>query len=446
MALAVLLGGCARYHAMPLTPSAVQSGLTAPTGDQLRVLAQSIKHPLLKPVVFDGSRGLTPDQAAIIAVVANPSLRTARDQRGLAAAQLLQAGILPNPQLNFGENYAIGGVLANAVTASQVGLSWDLTELLSRDARIRAAKAGAASVDLDIAWQEWQTAQAARAAVFDLASLQAQLDLTKRIDQQLSQNLNVIQGAVNRHDKTLLDLAGAESASLDARSAVLSQQRAMQDARLTLNKALGLAPDAVVSLDTRVALSENANVPSPEYILQSLEDRRLDLVALRLGYQSQEQTVRAAVLDQFPKVNLGFNRQRDNTNVQSVGFGVTFDLPVFDRNQAVISTETATRQKLYDEYIDRVFQARYDVYTAVDDLNAISLQIGAEEKSLPSLRRLIDSYSAAFERGNMDVISYYTAINSLTQKQLDILKLKQEFVDNVIALELAAGEYFPGKS
>jgi len=428
---------------MPLSASAVQRGLAAPAADQLRVQAQSIKHPLLKPVIFDDRDGLTPDQAAIMAVLVNPSLRAARDQRGLAAAQLLQAGILPNPQVNFGEDYPYGGAIDGTVTASAVGVSWDVTQLISRDAKVRAGKANAASVDLDIAWQEWQIAQAARTAVYDLFSLQAQLDLASQLERQLAQNLSVVRDAVDRHDKTLLDLSAAEAASLDAHTAVVAQRRDLEGARLTLNKTLGLSPDAQVKLNPHVALAENVSVPTPEKVLSGLEDRRLDLIALRLGYQSEEETLRAAVLEQFPKVNIGFNRQRDNTNVQSVGFAVTVDLPIFDRNQGAISVETATRQKLFDEYVQRVFEARYDVYSAIDDLNAISRQIAAEQEAFSSLGRLIETYHHALGQGNMDVLSYYSAISNLTQKQLDVLKLKQQLTDNRIALELAAGEYFP---
>jgi outer membrane protein, heavy metal efflux system len=442
--LAVLLAGCTRYHPMPLMPAAVQNGLTAPSGDELRVKAESIKHPLLRPIDIDGRDGLTPDQAAVIAVVANPSLRSARDRRGLVAAQLLQAGILPNPQVNFGENYPYGGAIAGAVTASQVGLSWDVAELISRDAKIRAAQAGAASVDLDVAWQEWQTAQAARTAVYDLASLKAQQELTNQIARQMSESLSIIRAAVDRHDKTLLDLTAAEAASLDASAAAMAERREVSSARLALNKALGFAPDAEVKLAAGIALAHETIVPPPQEILAGLEDRRLDLAALRLGYQSQEQTLRAAVLEQFPKINIGFNRQRDDTNVQSLGFAVTVDLPIFDRNQAAIATEMATRQKLYDEYIERVYEARFDVFAAVEDLAAISTQIRQEENSLPGLQRLANTYRAGFDEGNVDVLSYYSALNGLAQKQLDILKLKQQLMDTMVALGLAAGEYIPG--
>jgi cobalt-zinc-cadmium efflux system outer membrane protein len=439
----LVLGGCTQYKALPLSSSAVQTALAAPSASELRVEARSIQHPMLKPVEIDDRAGLTPDQAAIVAVLINPSLRAARDERGLAAAQLLQAGILPNPQVNFGEEYPYGGVLENAVTASAVGVSWDLTELLAYKPKVQSARDNSASVDLDIAWREWQTAQAARSAVYDLVSLQMQLDLATQIDRDLAQNLAVIRDAVDHHDKTLMDLSAAESESLDAHAAVVSQEHDLEDARLTLNKSLGLSPDAQVKLNPQIAMDEEAAVPSAEKMLSGLEQRRLDLLALKMGYQSEEETLRAAVLEQFPKVNLGFNRQRDDTNIQSVGFAVTIDLPIFDRNQGAIATEKATRQKLFDEYVQRVFEARYDVYTAIADLQAISRQIAAEKSAFPSLQQLIDTYRDAYNHGNVDVLSYYSAINTLTQKQLDVLKLQQQLTDNRIALELAAGEYLP---
>jgi outer membrane protein, heavy metal efflux system len=437
---ALLLAGCASYKPMPLSSAAIEQGLAAPDHHHLQVSAQSIKHPLLQPVAFDDRRGLTPDQAAILAVLANPSLRAVRDERGLAASQLLQAGILPNPQVSFGEQFPYGGAIDGAVTASDVGLSWDVTQLISHDAKVRAARANADSVDLSIAWQEWQVAQAAKSAVYDVIALEAQFILARDLDQHQAENLSVIRDAVNRHERTMLDLTAAEDASLDAHAAVLEVEHDLNHRRLMLNKTLGLSPDARVRLDSNITLPDHVDVLPAELILSGLEDRRLDLLALKLGYQDQEQTLRAAVLEQFPRINIGFSRDRDNTNVQSVGFAVTVDLPIFDRNQGVIAVETATRQKLFDEYLQRVFEARFDVYAAIDDLNAISQQITAEEAAVPS-QQLIDSYRDALDQRNIDVLSYYTAIANRTQKQLQVLKLKQQLMDNQIALELAAGEY-----
>jgi cobalt-zinc-cadmium efflux system outer membrane protein len=441
----LVLGGCTQYKAMPLSSLAVQGALSAPAAGELRVEARSIQHPMLKPVELDDRAGLTPDQAAIVAVLVNPSLRAARDERGLADAQLLQAGILPNPQVNLDANYPFGteAMLQSGVTDSTQGLSWEVTQLLARNAKIKSARSASKSVDLSIAWQEWQTALAAESAVYDLVSLQGQVQLTGQIDQQLAENLSVIREAVNRGDKTLVDLAGAESTSQDAHAVAIQAQRDLESARITLNKSLGLSPDATVKLNPNISLPDQISSPSMDKILTGLESRRLDLVALRMGYQAQEETLRAAVIQQFPRVNIGFNNSRDDTAIHLAGFAVTFDLPVFDRNQGIIAIEKATRQKLFDEYIERVFEARYDVYTAIEDLKMISGQIAAQKSALPNLQELIDTYRDAYNHRNVDVVSYYSAINTLTQKQLDMLKLRQQLTDNRIALELAAGEYLP---
>ena len=91
--------------------------------DTVRVQAKEIKHPLLKPIDFDIRNGLSPDEAAVLAVIANTKLRAVRDQRQLAAAQLLQAGILPNPQFSYSLAPPTGGATQGTVNAFNFGLS-----------------------------------------------------------------------------------------------------------------------------------------------------------------------------------------------------------------------------------------------------------------------------------------------------------------------------------
>ena len=95
-------------------------------------------------------------------MIANPKLRAIRDQRKLAAAQLLQAGILPNPQFSYGLGVPTGGATQGTVNAFNYGLSWEITSIISRDSQNSRGESRAASVDLDVAWQEWQAAQAAK--------------------------------------------------------------------------------------------------------------------------------------------------------------------------------------------------------------------------------------------------------------------------------------------
>ncbi|HKD35227.1 MAG TPA: TolC family protein, partial [Pirellulales bacterium] len=172
-----------------------------------------------------------------------------------------------------------------------------------------------------------------------------------------------------------------------------------------------------------------------------LEERRLDLLALKSGYQAQEERLRAAVLGQFPKINIGFTHARDNTDVISSGYGVTIDLPLFDRNQGAIAVENATRTKLFDEYMARLFEARGEVARLVADIAALQKQIEAAQQSIPVLQNVVDSYRAALLQGNADVLTFYNARSDLTNKRLELLDLRRQLADMEVALEIAAGRY-----
>ena len=105
---------------------------------------------------------------------------------------------------------------------------------------------------------------------------------------------------------------------------------------MTLNQTLGLPPEAAVKLRGNLRLPDAAaadRLARRSVLSADFEQRRLDLAALRLGYSSEEATLRAAVRGQFPRITLGLTRASDNTNLKSLGPNAVFDLPFFDRNQ-----------------------------------------------------------------------------------------------------------------
>src|SRR5439155_6342866 len=175
--------------------------------------------------------------------------------------------------------------------------------------------------------------------------------------------------------------------------------------RLGLNKALGVEPDMRVGLRAGLVLPTHVDVANEHDLLANVESRRLDLLGLRQGYESQDATVRAAILAQFPKMSAAFVRASDTTNVHTSGFNISVDVPIFDRNQGVIATERATRQRLKDEYSQRVFEARSDIATAIADIRSLDRQIAGADEALPLVGKLINSAETAVEQRNADVMS-----------------------------------------
>ncbi len=441
--LGIFAGGCTAYHPAPLSGERVTEALRPRSRAEVRVEAARLHHPILAPVVFSAAdRGLSAEQAAVFAVIANPTLRSVRDARGTAAAQIIQAGILPNPQFSPSLDLPLGNSVPGVRTAYGLNLNWEVTALFARGAKLEAARTHAASVDLSVAWQEWQVAEAAKLAVYQLDSLHRQVAIARQNERDFRQSADLLRQAVARHDKTETDLAPAEAAAEQGKSDRLTLEQAEADARLALNHTLGLPPEAAVRLRENLRLpgAGAAERFTTQALLGDFEGRRLDLAALRLGYESEEATLRAAVRGQFPKITLGLTRASDNSALKSLGPNAVFDLPFFDRNQGNVANEKATRQQLFDDYVGRVYDARHDIAKAAADLRYTVQRAQAARAALPALEQLSTSYQTALTAGSVDALVTAGARQSLGAKRLEAERLRSEAAALVVALELASGQ------
>jgi outer membrane protein, heavy metal efflux system len=411
--------------------------------DALRIPASRIRSSDNPPQIVDLGRGIGPDDAATIALYSNPALRAIRDRRRLAAAQLIQAGILPNPVVSYGRDYVTGGNTAGTTTGYNLTAAWEFSALVPFLPRQTGARKNFRSVDLDVAWQEWQIAVNARTAVYRVLGLDTELAQAREATEGLQQSTDAMRKAVEAHEKTVLDLAAVEAASQDSRATTLALEQEFQKQRLGLNKILGVEPEMKVTLRAGLVLPSRLASPAQHDLADDLQSRRLDLLGLQQGLQSQDATVRAAILGQFPKMSVAIVRASDTTNVHTTGFNVAVDVPIFDRNQGVIATERATRQRLRDEYNQRVFEARSDIAIAIADIRSLDRQVAAAEEALPLLEKLVSSAQTAIEQRNVDVLSYYTARSNLLQKRIQLIKLQEQLLEAHTALEIASGRYLP---
>jgi outer membrane protein, heavy metal efflux system len=441
-----LIGGCQIYQSKPLDKELIHNRLTAPDWKEISIAATKIQHPILQPVNLDLRDGLSPEEAAVIAVLVNPTLKSLRDERAIAAGQVIEAGLLPNPQLDYSLDFPSGGNTEGTNNAYTLGLNWDLRELITRKTRIKSATANKQSIELDIAWQEWQVAEGARLAVYDILYLESQDSVAKLIEQRLTENLDRIKIAYAKDYVTQPDLTETEMALQNMHTQILEIEQGIKKQRGLLNQALGVPPETEFRLQSVTLDIDSVQIPVAKELIQGLEERRLDLLALKLGYDSQEAVVYQSILEQFPKINLGVNKAKDTGNVKTIGFGFTLDLPFFNHNQGQIAIELATRQKLFDEFIARVFESRAKINEIINEMNAIKEQIQYREQGLQQLQKLIAVYQTALKQENIDIVSYYRVQNDLNDKTLELVKLYQELQDLYIALEIESGQYLPSKN
>ena len=430
---------CQRYSAKPLDEHIIEQRSPCPPATQLQQEVDALHNPLMPSVDVDLEKGLTPASASAIAVAHNPTVHAQTDTLLGAQATLLTARILPNPQVTASADFPFGPKSAGNVIAYGVGLDWEITSLITHDAKIKSAQLGEEQIRLDIAWKQWQAAEGAKIALYDVVALREQLANARQLSDALVKVAYTARAALERHDMTAPDASAAESAADDAAVSVASTQRDLADAQLSLNQALGFPPDAQVPIDDTVALPTRIDPPAQAQLLDRLDKHRIDLVSLRRGYDSQDESLRAAIRGQFPKISLGLSNTRDYGNFLTLGPALTIDLPIFDRNQGNIAAARATRQQLYDEYIARVFEARADIVRAITLINALNEVVRLKDTEVQSLRHFVDVEQEALKTGNLDAATYYTAAVSLSQKQIELIKLRQDLLHAEITLEVAAG-------
>jgi outer membrane protein, heavy metal efflux system len=432
------LAGCAHYQPRPLQ---TQSDLLDRV-PHLVIQAQKMPLPELATHPFNPDDGLDMTEVAILAVVNNGDLKATRDERGLARAQLLAAGILPNPQFTGGLDFPLNSDPGGVMTAFNLGLNYDLKALITRNAVIDAARAHGLQVDLSVLWQEWQVVQQVRLLFLKnimgekkrpvLQSYQAFFaDQYRRSQKALKEGNLTLETASN-------DLIAWQEAT--ARLNVLEQE--ISKARHDLKALLGLAPTVPLKLTGAVDLP----VPDPEKIetlLSQLPKRRPDLLALQAGYASQEQQVRQAILAQFPALNIGLTHARDTTGIYTAGFGITISLPIFDRNQGNIAIERATRQQLHDEYRARLNQAASQVTQAMAQWKLITEQYQSAQAILPELETSARRAQKALEAGNLDQPAYVRFITAFLNKRLEAMTLEQSLLEQRIVLQTLLGNEIP---
>jgi outer membrane protein TolC len=396
--------------------------------------------PELRTHAFDPADGLDVTEVAMLAVANSPQLRIERDKAGVAHAQAYAAGLLPDPQLNYEHDRPTGSYPQGTTSAYTAGLTLDLGNLITRSARVQSARAGAREVDLDLLWSEWQTIAQARTLfdrVYYLRKLVARL---QREHAALASVQAAIARALHAGDLTYDSASAGLNAASDVANQLGDAQRQLHQAEHELHDLLGL--DASVALHLAGApFTVDPDRQEVQRALSDMPQRRPDLLALQAGYASQQATLRAAILAQFPAITVGFVKARDNSNIASAGFSIGLSLPLFDGNRGNIAIERATRQQLHDEYSARLLTDRNDVRRLLADLQSQRAQRKALAAHAAQLEQARDAARANYAAGRLDWPTYLAIRANSLAADTALLTLELDTHETAIALDALAGNW-----
>lgn len=434
------LAGCATYQPAPLPDLASLASPPALDAAALRAAVEAFRHPLVPSVPLDLDDGIDPAEAAVLAVLLDRSLAAERNTRQEADAARVTAELLPDPTLDAGLDAPYGSGSRGLEKAVHLALSIDLRQLLTWRARVRAARADVTRVDLGVTWQEWQVAQQARLLAIRTGGLERQLEILRAELELEERTQRRIEDAVESGDATYEQL-GVQRASVET---IRRDLIALEQTAVATRSALRVLLGEPGGLPLRVTAppSPAAAIPPPparEAVVPRCLAARLDLAALRAGYEAQDQRLRQAILEQLPNVTVGFSHQSDETSLSFFGGLVSLGLPVFDRNQGGVALARATRARLRDEYEARATQVRSSVDDLLGLLGVFARRLPEVHAAIGPLAAIEQAEQAGAESGDVDWVAYQTVRIALLDQRLQDASLAQARAEALVGLDTACG-------
>jgi len=383
-------------------------------------------------------------EVAVLAVENNPDLIATRTQRGVARAQVLEAGILPNPSISASYGYLLNPPVA-LFDSFSVGIMQDIQKSITLTGRLRSAKAAALQVDASMLWEEWQLIGKARLLVFDIIQGEKIRRVLTDYTNTLRDRFERGRQAPGQGNATLATVAPDLQAVGEVRKELRDLERDQDSRRHDLNALLGLSPEVAVPLSTNLrplAVDGKAVMAS----LADIANRRPDLIALQFGYRSQDEKFRGAIIGQFPALTFGPSLSRDTSDVRTFGPNVTMDLPIFDRNQGNIAIERSTREQLRAEFNARLSAATSEVLAALATQRLIARQLEEERAELPVLQGFANQAQTAMNAGNITERDFVDLVSANYAKKRDVLQLEQLLLEQQVQIATLIGAGMPRAS
>lgn len=401
---------------------------------------------------FDPLQGSSSNDLVRRALTTNGELTAARLDIERARARLRQAGLRPNPTIDFEQTTGRFTGSAGEVETS-IGVAVPLEMGGKRRRRIELAQAEFEAAEAEIADRERRLANDVRGAYAEALASLRELEITQNLNEIDVQTTRFVQARVNEGESAPieLNLLRVEVDRLRSRRALVEGK--LQAAILRLKSLTG------TPIDELLRLQEDLNAPplpappvtvdaAVEIALRTRPDLRLARLTeevaqagLRLARAQgvpditpfSKYTVSRSVFDDTP---VGVLTDRDKL----LSFGVSVGIPVFNRNQgakaeAALAIDQAKRRRAFLELVVKTeVQSAFARYESARAAIATYDQ-GVITRSNENIRAI----RAAYQIGEFKITDLLTEQRRLVDSQREFTEALSEQYRALADLAAAMG-------
>ena len=442
---------------LPALAVAVILAFTASAFSQQAILPPPQITVKLSSAKFIASDGLSIERLIELGTNRRADLLAARQRLAIAEGRLIQAGLRPNPTLDteYGSARFLGGEPENDFLA---GVSQTFELGGKRSKRVAVAQLELSQTRAEVASLERAVAIEIRSAYTNALASARQLDVLEKLITADDELVRLTEARLKEGDVAPLDvnLVRVESDRLKVQA--IQTRSELETTLLQIQTLIGADISESLRLAPQPDRPPRFDIGVGELTATALQTRA-DLQAARLGEELGSAKIGLAKANAVPNIAGTVKYSRSNSIIDfparlgggsfpnmnnKLTFGVTVDVPVFNRNQGDIASAmgqkvqaTRTREFL-ESTIKRDVAVAYRKYKAAAEALVIySTQI------LPRSEANLQSIRAAYGSGDFSIFEVVNEQRRLTENVTNYNQVVRDYYNALTELETSIGTTLP---
>jgi cobalt-zinc-cadmium efflux system outer membrane protein len=392
--------------------------------------------------------GTTLDEAIREALANNAGLLAERSNIAIADAQILTAGMRPNPTATFGGDHLdLLGTRFNEVNGGGPGEIASGIEFThetggKRERRIEVARAARSAAGFDYL-------NSARSLILDVRNAFTDALLARDTLEVARENLGFFSQIVGANEERVRAGDVAEVELIRSRIAALQYQAEVRQSELKYRTALVRLQTLMGRKRTDAAFEITGALDRPEMpaaleqLQRSALESRPDLNALRHDAQRAGAGLRLEMAQAKPDVTFGteYRRQQFNASANALTITLGIPLPVFDRNQGGIARAREEQRQaelrvraLETSIAGEVEEAYAQLRTARSLLDAVSAAMVEQARQV----RDITEYS--YKRGEASMLALLDAQRAFNDTIAAHIEARAQYARSLDQLDFVTGK------
>ncbi len=409
---------------------------------------------------FVAPDGLSVEELVRGATVRSADLLAARQRLAIAEGRVVQAGLRPNPV--FDTEYGSPKFLAGESESDfSAGISQTFELGGKRGKRKAVAELELQQVRSEVFTLERKLGVDIRQNYTRAIGAARQLDIIERLLAADAEMIRITEARLNEGDVAPLELNLVKVESDRLRVQQIEARTELETALLELRTLIGIDVSSPLRLAPQAERPPRLDLGLTELTNQALSDRA-DLQAARIGESLGAARINLARSGSIPNVAAsvrfsrtkgiidlpdtaggGFARDLDN----ELTFGVSIEIPVFNRNQGEIASATGeqiqavrTREFLEASIRSDVAVAYRQYRSAAEKLVLYSTQI------LPRAETNLQTVRSAYNAGEFSMFEVIAEQRRLVENVTGFNKTLREYYTALGQLEAAVGAPLPSSA